>query len=254
VIEEETALAAIATATTAASAAPPAAAAAAPAGAADFDPAMRDPLVNCSGKIVFLHKLLVKLRGERSKALVFSQFTTTLDVIQEYLRAYGFSYERIDGGVSGHLRSAAITRFNAPDSTTDVFLLTTRAGGLGLNLQAANHVVIFDSDWNPQGDLQAIARAHRLGQTKEVKVFRLLTKHTAEEAMFKVATHKLGLTDVLLNGLHKGGRGGAGAERPIDEILRMGASELLRMDDATTADLADKFMGEDIDRILQVTR
>ena len=71
-----------------------------------------------------------------TQALVFSQFTTTLDVIQEYLRAYNFSFERIDGGVSGYERAAAITRFNAPESTTDVFLLTTRAGGLGLNLQA----------------------------------------------------------------------------------------------------------------------
>jgi Helicase conserved C-terminal domain len=104
--------------------------------------------------------------------------------------------------VTGYNRSAAIARFNEPDCKAHVFLLTTRAGGLGLNLQAANTVIIYDSDWNPQGDLQAIARCHRLGQQKEVKVYRLLTRQTAEATMFRVASRKLGLTNILLNGLH----------------------------------------------------
>ena len=104
--------------------------------------------------------------------------------------------------MTGYNRSAAIARFNEPDCKAHVFLLTTRAGGLGLNLQAANTVIIYDSDWNPQGDLQAIARCHRLGQQKEVKVYRLLTRQTAEATMFRVASRKLGLTNILLNGLH----------------------------------------------------
>ena len=116
--------------------------------------------------------------------------------------AFTVILQRIDGGVTGYNRSAAIARFNEPDCKAHVFLLTTRAGGLGLNLQAANTVIIYDSDWNPQGDLQAIARCHRLGQQKEVKVYRLLTRQTAEATMFRVASRKLGLTNILLNGLH----------------------------------------------------
>jgi Helicase conserved C-terminal domain/SNF2-related domain len=216
---------------------------------AAVDPALKDPLVYCSGKIVFLHKLLIKLTREKSKSLIFSQFTTTLDVIQEYLTDYGYGYERIDGGVTGYNRSAAITRFNQPDSKASVFLLTTRAGGLGLNLQAANTVIIYDSDWNPQGDLQAIARCHRLGQQKEVKVYRLLTRQTAETSMFQVASKKLGLTNILLNGLHS--KVSNKEERNIDEILRQGATELFGLDDEASKNISDNFMAADIDHILK---
>ena len=118
------------------------------------DLSLRDPLIYSCGKVVFLHKILQKLKMEKSKTLIFSQFTSTLDMIQEYLDKYGYTAERIDGNVTGYNRMAAINRFNAENSLATIFLLTTKAGGVGLNLQAANSVIIYDSDWNPQGDLQ----------------------------------------------------------------------------------------------------
>ena len=151
--------------------------------------------------------------------------------------------------MTGYKRSAAIDRFNAVDSLASVFLLTTRAGGLGLNLQAANTVIIYDSDWNPQGDLQAIARCHRLGQQNEVKVYRLLTRQTAESSMFRVASKKLGLTNILLNGLHN--KVTKKEERNFNEILREGASDLFSIDEEVSKEISDKFMKEDIDDILK---
>jgi superfamily II DNA or RNA helicase len=107
-----------------------------------------------------------------------------LDIIAEYLRCKGFLFERLDGSVRGNERQAAIDRFVKPEYKRFIMLLSTRAGGLGLNLTAADTVIIFDSDWNPQNDLQAQARAHRIGQTQSVKVYRLLTKKTYEMHMF----------------------------------------------------------------------
>jgi SNF2 family DNA or RNA helicase len=216
------------------------------------DPINSDPLIFCSGKIVLLHKLLIKLKAEGSKALIFSQFTSTLDLIQDFLANYDYEYERIDGSVTGRSRFAAMKRFNAENSTSLVFLLTTRAGGIGLNLQSANTVIIFDSDWNPQGDHQAIARSHRMGQKKDVKVYRLLSKKTAEQELFKAANLKLGLTNVLLNGLNKEKASSvAKDERSIDDILKNGAFELLAEDEATSLAQSKKFMTDNIDLILE---
>lgn len=235
--------------------------------ATEFDDAMKDPLVYCSGKIVLLHKLLPKLKKEGSRALIFSQFSSTLDIIGEYLNKYKYSYERIDGSIMGQARISAIKRFSSPTSTSLVFLLTTRAGGLGLNLQAADTVIIFDSDWNPQGDLQAIARSHRLGQSKDVKVYRLLTRKTAEQELFRAANKKLGLTNVLMNGLVKEGvegedgvvttkrRGGPTPKdtaRSVDDILKNGAYALLAEDETASVASSNKFMNDDIDHILNV--
>lgn len=119
---------------------------------------------------MLLDKLLPKLQAEGHKVLIFSQMTTMLDILQRFLAARGFTYERIDGTIRGQDRQAAIDRFSAPGSDRFVFLLSTRAGGVGINLTAADTVIIYDSDWNPQNDIQAQARAHRIGQTEEVKV------------------------------------------------------------------------------------
>ncbi|NXU97697.1 CHD7 protein, partial [Cettia cetti] len=109
-----------------------------------------------------------------------------------------YPYERIDGRVRGNLRQAAIDRFSRPDSDRFVFLLCTRAGGLGINLTAADTCIIFDSDWNPQNDLQAQARCHRIGQSKAVKVYRLITRNSYEREMFDKASLKLGLDKAVL--------------------------------------------------------
>ena len=135
-------------------------------------------LVECSGKLVLVDKLLPKLKKEGHRVLIFSQMVRVLDILEDYLVDAGYEYERIDGGVIGNRRQRAIDRFCAKNSNVFVFLLSTRAGGVGINLTAADTVVIFDSDWNPQNDIQATARCHRIGQTNEVKVYRLLTRNT----------------------------------------------------------------------------
>ena len=118
-------------------------------------------MVESSGKFLLLKKLLDALQQQRHRVLVFSQMTKVLDLIEDAVRFWEFKYERIDGGITGNARQAAIDRFCKADSDRFVFLLSTKAGGLGLNLQQADTIVIFDSDWNPQNDLQAIARSHR---------------------------------------------------------------------------------------------
>ena len=134
--------------------------------------------MECSGKLVLVDKLLPILKKEGHRVLIFSQMVRVLDILEDYLVDAGYEYERIDGGVIGNRRQRAIDRFCAKNSNVFVFLLSTRAGGVGINLTAADTVVIFDSDWNPQNDIQATARCHRIGQTNEVKVYRLLTRNT----------------------------------------------------------------------------
>eukprot|EP00171_Calliarthron_tuberculosum_P016460 IDg16460t1 len=108
-----------------------------------------------SGKMILLDKLLLRLREKGHRVLIFSQMVSMLDILQEYCRMRGFPHQRLDGSMPNDLRQRAIDHYNAPESTDYVFLLSTRAGGLGINLATADTVIIFDSDWNPQNDLQA---------------------------------------------------------------------------------------------------
>ncbi|ETI47297.1 hypothetical protein L914_08170 [Phytophthora nicotianae] len=161
---------------------------------AGFDEQLRMKiLIQASGKTVLLDKLLTKFRQEKKKVLIFSQFKIMLDIIEDMCQLRGYSMERLDGSVRGNSRQAAIDRFNNPQSDTFAFLLSTRAGGVGINLIAASVVILFDSDWNPQNDLQAVARCHRIGQTQSVNIYRLVTKKTYEAQMFEIASKKLGM-------------------------------------------------------------
>lgn len=157
-----------------------------------------EDIVRASGKFEALDRLLRKLRPCGHRVLIFSQFTTALDLLEELMRLREWSFERIDGQVSADERKLRISRFSDPQSEAFVFLLSARAGAVGLNLQAADTVVLLDLDWNPQNDKQAIARAHRLGQTKEVLVVRLLTLSAIEEHMEKVAEEKLHLEKKII--------------------------------------------------------
>ena len=154
-----------------------------------------------SGKMVVLDKLLPKLRAQGHRVLLFSQMVNMLNIIQDYLSMKGYPFERIDGGVKISDRQAAIDRFSTPGSDRFIFLICTRAGGVGINLTAADTVIIYDSDWNPQNDIQAQARCHRIGQDKAVKVYRLITNRTYEMEMFQKANMKLGLDKAVLNPL-----------------------------------------------------
>lgn len=199
-------------------------------------------LIQSSGKLVFLDKLLTKLYKSH-KVLVFSQMTKCLDLIAEYLQYKGYSFERIDGTVRGDLRQASIDRFST-DENSFVFLLCTRAGGVGINLTAADTVIIFDSDWNPQNDLQAQARCHRIGQTAEVKIYRLVTRNTYEREMFDRASMKLGLDRAIL---HKDRESATNRKGRVESLLKKGAYGVLMEAD----EVNKKFCEEDIDKILE---
>jgi SWI/SNF-related matrix-associated actin-dependent regulator of chromatin subfamily A member 5 len=117
-----------------------------------------------SGKMLLLNKLLLKLKERESRVLIFCQMTRVLDILEDYCRLVGHEYCRIDGNTDGEKRDSQMDEFNADGSSKFVFLLSTRAGGLGINLATADIVILYDSDWNPQVDLQAMDRAHRIGQ------------------------------------------------------------------------------------------
>ncbi|KAF0991775.1 hypothetical protein HZS_1156 [Henneguya salminicola] len=217
----------------------------------------RKALVESSGKLVLVNKLLPKLRDNGHKMLIFSQMVRVLDLIEEYLVANNFLFERIDGGVRGNLRQAAIDRFSKPDSDRSVFLLCTKAGGLGINLTAADTVIIFDSDWNPQNDIQAQARCHRIGQSKAVKVYRLICRKTYEREMFDRASLKLGLDKAVLQNMSNSNMDGKAqltnpraqlSKKEVEELLRRGAYAAV-MDEDTEA--SAKFCSEDIEQILE---
>lgn len=107
-------------------------------------------------------------------------------MFQEFLDHLGYKFERIDGAITGADRQEAIDRFNNPKSQSFVFLLSTRAGGLGINLATADTVFIYDSDWNPHNDIQALSRAHRIGQFNKVMIYRFVTRNSIEEKITQV--------------------------------------------------------------------
>jgi chromodomain-helicase-DNA-binding protein 1 len=147
-------------------------------------------LITTSGKMMLLDRLLTKLKADGHRVLIFSQMVHMLDILTDYMRLRNYTYQRLDGTVPASDRKIAIDHFNAPGSDDYCFLLSTRAGGLGINLMTADTVVLFDSDWNPQADLQAMARAHRIGQQKPVTIYRLVSKDTIEEEILERARNK----------------------------------------------------------------
>jgi superfamily II DNA or RNA helicase len=157
-------------------------------------------IIDNSGKMILLDKLLTNLRAKGSRVLIFSQMSMMLDILEDYAMLKEYEYCRIDGSTSYDERTEAIDSFNAEGSKKFIFLLTTRAGGLGINLSAADTVILFDSDWNPQMDLQAQDRAHRIGQRKQVIVFRFIVENTIEERIVYRALQKLKLDDILVQG------------------------------------------------------
>ncbi|KAL5228433.1 hypothetical protein ABZP36_016698 [Zizania latifolia] len=201
-----------------------------------------DHLVENAGKMVLLDKLLPKLKERDSRVLIFSQMTRLLDILEDYLMYKGYQYCRIDGNTGGEDRDASIEAFNKPGSEKFVFLLSTRAGGLGINLATADVVVLYDSDWNPQADLQAQDRAHRIGQKKEVQVFRFCTEYTIEEKVIERAYKKLALDALVIQ------QGRLAEQKTVNkddllQMVRFGAEMVFSSKDSTITD-------EDIDRII----
>ncbi|XP_070599084.1 chromodomain-helicase-DNA-binding protein 1 isoform X2 [Erythrolamprus reginae] len=196
-------------------------------------------LIRSSGKLILLDKLLIRLRERGSRVLIFSQMVRMLDILAEYLKYRQFPFQRLDGSIKGELRKQALDHFNAEGSEDFCFLLSTRAGGLGINLASADTVVIFDSDWNPQNDLQAQARAHRIGQKKQVNIYRLVTKGSVEEEILERAKKKMVLDHLVIQRmdttgktvLHTGSAPSSSApfnKEELSAILKFGAEELFK--------------------------
>jgi SWI/SNF-related matrix-associated actin-dependent regulator of chromatin subfamily A member 5 len=190
-------------------------------------------LATNSSKMIVLDKLLKRFKADGSRVLIFSQMSRMLDILEDYSVFREYSYCRIDGSTAHEDRITAIDDYNKPGSEKFLFLLTTRAGGLGINLTSADIVILYDSDWNPQADLQAMDRAHRIGQTKQVKVFRFVTDNAIEEKVLERAAQKLRLDQLVI----QQGRAQqpAKAAQSKDELLNMiqhGAEKVFEAEDA----------------------
>ncbi|GAQ08453.1 ISWI chromatin-remodeling complex ATPase ISW2 [Aspergillus lentulus] len=210
-------------------------------------------LVYNSGKMVILDKLLARMQKQGSRVLIFSQMSRVLDILEDYCVFREYKYCRIDGTTAHEDRIAAIDDYNKPGSDKFIFLLTTRAGGLGINLTTADIVVLYDSDWNPQADLQAMDRAHRIGQTKQVVVFRFVTENAIEEKVLERAAQKLRLDQLVI----QQGRAQQQVKNAAskDELLGMiqhGAANVFNTKGAAGTLSNDKQLSDDdIDAILR---
>ncbi|KAI6030006.1 P-loop containing nucleoside triphosphate hydrolase protein [Pisolithus marmoratus] len=197
---------------------------------------------NC-GKMVILDKLLKSMKAKGSRVLIFSQMSRVLDILEDYCLFRGFKYCRIDGSTAHDDRIVAIDEYNKPGSEKFIFLLTTRAGGLGINLTTADIVILYDSDWNPQADLQAMDRAHRIGQTKQVYVFRFVTEDTVEERMLERAAQKLRLDQLVIQqGRQQQSK--AASKEELLEMITHGAEKIINSAD-------DLPINDDIDAIIK---
>ncbi|XP_073053999.1 protein CHROMATIN REMODELING 5-like isoform X2 [Primulina eburnea] len=215
-------------------------------------------IILSSGKLVLLDKLLNRLHETGHRVLIFSQMVRMLDLLSEYLSIKGFQFQRLDGSTKAELRQQAMDHFNAPGSEDFCFLLSTRAGGLGINLATADTVIIFDSDWNPQNDLQAMSRAHRIGQQEVVNIYRFVTSKSVEEDILERAKKKMVLDHLVIQKLNAEGRlekkeskkGSSFDKSELSAILRFGAEELFK-EDKNDEESKKKLLSMDIDEILE---
>jgi DNA helicase INO80 len=161
--------------------------------------------VTDSGKLATLDRLLRELKEGNHRVLLYFQMTRMIDLMEEYLTYRGYKFCRLDGSTKLEDRRDTVAAFQS-NPEIFVFLLSTRAGGLGINLVAADTVIFYDSDWNPTIDSQAMDRAHRLGQTRQVTVYRLITRGTIEERIRKRALQKEEVQRVVISG-QAGGSG-----------------------------------------------
>ncbi|KAH8925020.1 hypothetical protein BT69DRAFT_21262 [Atractiella rhizophila] len=201
-------------------------------------------LVEASSKLTLLHRLLPKLKQRGHRVLLFTQFKIVLDILETFMTEERITYLRLDGNTPQETRQKGIDLFNKPNSPIDVYMLSTRAGGVGINLTTADTVIIFDSDWNPHQDLQAIARAHRIGQKKPVKVFRLMIKNTCEEKIMQAGKRKLVLDHLIVQRINAVDD----TADDVESILQFGAKALF--EDKEGGEEVIQYSDEDIERLL----
>ncbi|CAG9327900.1 unnamed protein product [Blepharisma stoltei] len=183
-------------------------------------------LVAHSGKMKLLDRLLLKLKENGSQVLIFSQMTMMLDIIEDYCSYKGYFYCRLDGSTDIYEREQMIEKFNMPGSEYFIFLLSTRAGGLGINLVSADTVILYDSDWNPQTDLQAMDRAHRIGQKKQVNVYRLVIKDSLEERIIERQCLRLKLDSLIIQTGRLAPKNAPLQKEELREMLHYGADQI----------------------------
>ncbi|PHH56057.1 Chromatin remodeling factor mit1, partial [Ceratocystis fimbriata CBS 114723] len=183
-------------------------------------------LVEASGKLILLEGLLPRLKEQGHRVLIFSQFLGQLDIIEDFLSGLGMESTRLDGSVSSLERQKRIDRYNQPNSPLFAFLLTTGAGGVGINLATADTVIILDPDFNPKRDLQALSRAHRIGQKNKVLCLQFMVKDSVEEKIMQMSKKKMALDHALIE------RMGASAEdgNDLESVLKHGAEALFKED------------------------
>lgn len=212
----------------------------------DENSTVDETLVSASGKMLLLDRLVPYLFKKGHKILIFSQFKTQLDILQDWatqLRHWPCC--RIDGAIAQADRQAQIKAFNT-DKTHKIFLLSTRAGGQGINLVAADTVILFDSDWNPQQDLQAQDRAHRIGQTRPVIIYRLATKGTVEQTLLEKADSKRRLERLVIQKGKFRSLLDTGSAHDVEELRKvLGEDEFERFE--TGADPASILSDDDLE-------
>lgn len=202
-----------------------------------------DHVVKNCGKIALMDRLLPRLKEGGHRVLVFSQMTRVLDILEDFCAMRRHKYCRIDGSTDGEVRDQQIADFNADGSDIFLFLLSTRAGGLGINLATADTVILYDSDWNAQCDLQAMDRAHRIGQRRPVNVYRLITENSVEERVLRRAMAKLRLdTLVIQQGRLTTQKKNLEKDELLD-MIRYGADKFFKSN-------ASEYADEDLDVIL----
>ncbi|RPD57040.1 hypothetical protein L227DRAFT_552450 [Lentinus tigrinus ALCF2SS1-6] len=207
-----------------------------------------DRLIAASAKLRLLKMLLPKLRARGHRVLLFSQFVIALDIIEDFLVGEGIKFLRLDGSTKQADRQKDMDEFNKPDSDVFIYLLTTRAGGVGINLWSADTVIIFDPDFNPHQDLQAIARAHRYGQKKTVLVFKLMVKESAEERIMQTGKKKLVLDHLIVQKMDDEGS----SKEDVKSILMFGAEALFEENEETAAREVH-YSEHDVDNLIEKT-
>lgn len=205
-----------------------------------------DLLWRTSGKFELLDRILPKYQKTGHRVLMFFQMTAIMDIMEDFLRLRGIQYLRLDGTTKSDDRSDLLREFNAPNSSYFMFLLSTRAGGLGLNLQTADTVIIYDSDWNPHQDLQAQDRAHRIGQKNEVRILRLISSNSVEEKILERAKFKLDMDGKVIQA---GRFDNKSSETDRDAMLRT----LLESAEAAEALEQEEMDDDDLNMILART-
>ncbi|KAJ1441487.1 SNF2 family N-terminal domain-containing protein [Ochromonadaceae sp. CCMP2298] len=178
-----------------------------------------EDLIRASGKFALLDRMLPKLKAGGHRVLMFSQMVESMNFIEQFFLHRGYPFCRLDGNTTAEERELRVANFNKEDSPYFIFLLSTRAGGVGINLATADTVIIFDSDWNPMMDAQAQDRAHRIGQKKEVRVFRLLTNSPVEERILARATDKRNLNGLVVEAGQFNAQKKASAQQESKEMM-----------------------------------